>query len=66
MTQDRLFGDQTELVKKMWDHKYPCPVCEKGKLEFSKTSSRLFITCFECHTSWIREYSKGEYNGKFD
>ena len=66
--QSTLFDDMTqeELVKKMWDNKYPCPCCDVGKLEFSKTHDRLFISCFNCHTSFIREYSKGEYNGKFD
>ena len=67
--QSKLFSDeysQAELVKKLWDKKYPCPVCDVGKLVFDKTDERLFISCFNCHTSFIRQYSKGEYNGKFD
>lgn len=84
--QLRLFDedhrDQIDVVKSMWDNKYPCPCCDVGKLHFSKTGPqidndkdsffynqlvvRLFISCENCHTSFIRHYSKGEYDGKFD
>lgn len=62
-----------ELIRKTWNKKYPCPCCEKGKLCFTKTDTCLFISCETdfgksngCKTTWIREYSPDEYDGKFD
>ena len=64
-SQSTLF-DPDRIIEKSWSGKYPCPICEKGKLKFSRTNTHIYIHCPLCHTSLNREYSKGEFEGKFD
>jgi len=63
--QSRLFSPDS-VIENTWNGKYPCPICEKGKLNFSRTNTHIYINCPKCHTTLIREYSKGEFEGKFD
>ena len=65
LTQSTLFNPDT-MIENNWNGKYPCPICEKGKLKFSRTNTTIYIHCPKCHTSLNREYSKGEFEGKFD
>jgi len=51
MNQEKLFTDE-----KVWNNKYPCPVCGDPKaLEYSTTENMAYISCFSCHHTWRRE-----------
>jgi hypothetical protein len=62
--QSKLF-DSDDVIEDTWNDKFPCPICETAKMHFSRTSTHLYITCSNHHT-FRREYSEGEFDGKFD
>ena len=63
--QAKLFNSDS-IIENNWNDKYPWPMCEVGKLKFSRTKTHIYIHCPKCHTTLRREYSEGEFEGKFE